>query len=97
MTEAESVHHKMGNGETRNSPSLRYVSEFDFRELNHKTRIFGTRTFPFPTHFPALLSRDFLNSWGTYIYEYIESMHTEIFILPIPLKAFEHCSLSMVI
>ena len=74
MTEAENVHHKMGNGCTRISPSLIYVSEFDFRELKHKTRIFGTRTFSFPTHFPALLSRDFLNSRGTYIYSLLISI-----------------------
>jgi len=74
MTEAENVHHKMGNGGTRISPSLIYVSEIDFRELKHKTRIFDTRTFSFPTHFPALLSRDFLNSRGTYIYSLLISI-----------------------
>ena len=46
MTEAENVHHKMGNGGTRISPSLIYVSEIDFRELKHKTGIFDTRTHP---------------------------------------------------
>ena len=74
MTEAENVHHKMGNGGTRISPSLIYVSEIDFRELKHKTGIFDTRTFSFPIHFPALLSRDFLNSRGTYIYSLLISI-----------------------
>ena len=74
MTEAENVHHKMGNGSTRISPSLIYVSEIDFRELKHKTGIFDTRTFSFPIHFPALLSRDFLNSRGTYIYSLLISI-----------------------
>ena len=64
----------MGNGCTRISPSLIYVSEFYFRELKHKTRIFGTRTFSFPTHIPALLSRDFLNSRGTYVYSLLISI-----------------------
>ena len=74
MTEAENVHHKMGNEGTRISPFLIYVSEINFRELKHKTRIFDTRTFSFPTHFPALLSRYFLNSRGTYIYSLLISI-----------------------
>ena len=46
MTEAESVHHKTGNGGARISLFFRYIPEFYFREWIHKIRIFGTGKSP---------------------------------------------------
>ena len=87
MTEAERVYHKTGNGETRISPSLKYISEFDFRELNHKTRIFGTRISCFPTHLPELFSRDFLNSnMYQYLISNVKSMYKGILLEPAEVK-----------
>ena len=87
MTEAESVHHKMGNGVTRISPSLRYVSEFDFRELNHKTRIFGTRISCFPTHLPELFTRHFLNyNIYQHLISNVKSMYKGILLEPAKVK-----------
>ena len=46
LLEAESVHHKTGNGGARISLFFRYIPEFYFREWIHKIRIFGTGKSP---------------------------------------------------
>ena len=81
MTEAERVYHKTRNGETRISLSLRYISEFDFRELNHKTRIFCTRISCFPTDLPELFSRDFPNSNNHAVLVHIQELHEACLLL----------------